>query len=302
VWVGRDGNVTPIESGWSFARAGNFGLSLSPDGRRLAVSANASGTDDIWIKQLDKGPFKRLTFAGTNIRPVWTADGRNVMYVSRADSGNEDIRVRRADGTGGETTLVNLLRTTWEVRPTRDTTRFVVRLGVPPTRDIMLWRRGDSVATPLVATPTFEELMPALSPDGRWLAYTSNESGREEVYVRPFPRVDDGLWQVSRNGGSYPLWAHSGRELFFKNEGDSLMSVAVRPGPTFVNEEPRLAIRTTGFDLSGTTNLSYDISPDDRRFVFIRPVGGSRAAAAPRPNLVRVDNWFTELGASRRRK
>jgi serine/threonine-protein kinase len=303
VWVSRAGIVSPIENGWTFVRAGNFGMSLSPDGRRLAMSITASGSDDIWIKQLDKGPFERLTFAGANIRPVWTADGRTVMYVSRADSGNEDLHARRADGTGSEIKLLDVARTVFEVVPTRDTTRLIVRYGTPPTRDIMLWQRGkDSAITPLITTPQYEEVMPALSPDGRWIAYQSNESGRNEVYVRPFPKVDDGRWQVSRNGGGFPLWAHSGRELFFKAQGDSLMVALLNPGARFSTDEPHLLFRTTGLEISGSTNRVYDISPDDRRFVAIRLAGGAQSAAGTRPNLIRVDNWFTELGAKRRGK
>ena len=107
-------------------------------------------------------------------------------------------------------------RAVFEVVRTRDTTRLLVRLGVPPTRDIALFVRGDSTTTPLVAAGGFEEVAPALSPDGRWLAYASNESGRYEVYVRPFPDANAGRWQVSRNGGNEPVWAHNGRELFYR--------------------------------------------------------------------------------------
>jgi serine/threonine-protein kinase len=302
VWVSRAGIASPIESGWTFARSGNFGMSLSPDGRRIAMSVTASGSDDIWIKQLDRGPFERLTFAGTNIRPMWTADGRNVVYLSRADSGNEDVYAKRADGTGGSAKLLDMPRAIFEVLPTRDTMRMIVRYGVPPSRDIMLWQRGkDSAVSPLVVTQQYEETMPALSPDGRWIAYLSNESNRNEVYVRPFPNVNDGRWQVSRNGGGFPLWAHSGRELFFKAQGDSLMVVTLNPGPRFSTDEPRLLLRTTGLTLDGSTNRVYDIAPDDRRFVFIRLAGSAQGITASRPNLVRVDNWFTELGAKRRR-
>ena len=105
---------------------------------------------------------------------------------------------------------------------------------------------------------------------------------------------------MSRNGGGYVLWAHSGRELYFKAQGDSMMVVTLRSGAAFSTDEPRLLFRTTGFDFTSSTNRVYDASPDDRRFVFTRLLAGPQSAGGARPNLVRVDNWFTELAALRR--
>src|ERR1019366_4322846 len=123
---------------------------------------------------------------------------------------------RRADGTGVVDTIYRSrkARDIIEVVPTRDTTKFVLRVELSgPQRDIVLARRGDTTTTQLMADSTFAEVFPALSPDGRWLAYASNESsGRFEVYVRPFPDVNASRVQVSQAGGSEPRWAHSGRE------------------------------------------------------------------------------------------
>ena len=294
VYVGRDGAVTPMDSAWSFMPALYPGLALSPDGRRLAVSIQNGATADIWIKQLDAGPLTRLTFASSNNVPEWTADGRRVMYVSGLGSpnGGGDIHVRAADGTGAEETLVNVERTIVEVQRTRDTSRFIVRLTLPPSRDVALWHRGDSAVTPLLAG-SYQETEPALSPDGRWLAYTSDESGRTEVYVRPFPDVGSGRWQVSRNGGGEVLWSHSGGELFFRDAQGGLVAVTVSPGPSFVAGAQRTLFDASSF-VTGVGHRVYDITPDDRRFIFLRSTGASQAQAGP-STLVQVDNWFAEL-------
>jgi hypothetical protein len=179
---------------------------------------------------------------------------------------------------------------------------MVVRLGVPPTRDIYLLQRsagaGDSAITPIIANGGYEEVAPALSPDGRWIAYASNESGRYEVYVRPFPGVNDGRWQISGNGGNEPLWAHSGRELFYRAGNGDLMAVTVAGGSAFVAAEQRRLFAAAPY-LSNTAHTEYQLSPDDRRFLFKRLVGaeiaGARAATA-----VLVQDWLTELEGPRR--
>jgi serine/threonine-protein kinase len=296
VWVTRDGAASPVQAGWSFIPSVNPGVALSPDGRRLALSVRASGAEDIWIKDLAGGPMTRLTFAGSNIRPEWTADGRSVMYISRQATGNEDLHVRAADGTGGERKLFDHVRTIFEVLRTRDTSRLIIRLGVPPTRDVFLLQQGDTVPRPLLADG-FEEVAPALSPDGRWLAYSTNESGRYEVYVRPFPAVDQGRWQVSRDGGTEPRWSRSGRELFFRG-GDNLMAATVVPGASFAVGDVRTLFSVAPFT-GGANHQYYDVAPDDRRFLFIRNLGGTQAAG---PSYVTVvDHWVDELRAGARR-
>jgi len=297
VWVTRTGAATPVEAGWSVIPSGNFGIALSPDGSRLALSVRANGSEDIWVKQLG-GAMTRLTFAGANIRPEWTADGRTVMYSSRQGSGNAALHARLADGTGGEITLLDASRSILEIAHTRDTARIIVRFASPPSRDIFVFQRGDTVPRPLLANATADEETPTLSPDGRWLAYASNESGRYEIYVRPFPSVDTGRWQVSRDGGTEPVWSHSGRELFFRASSTQLMGVPVTPGASFNAGAPKTVFTSAGL-IPGTNHQTYVVAPGDQRFLFLRALGGAQAGPS---FVVRVDHWLSDQpGGSTRR-
>ena len=160
-------------------------------------------------------------------------------------------------------------------------------------RDIHAVRLGrDTVPVPLITGP-FQEHGAAISPDSRWLAYTSNESGREEVYVRPFPNTGSGRWQVSTGGGAAARWAHSGRELFYESVAGELMSVPVSPGPTFAPGEPRRLFALTGAIYGSAIVPYYDLTPDDRRFVRVRIAAINQAPGGGQ--LVVVDNWIEEV-------
>ena len=270
VWVTRGGVSSPIDTSWSWPQlASSNGLSLSPDGRQLAVSISESSGQNIWVKQLDAGPLTRLTFEPRTIRPVWSANGRYLWYGANDSTGLRLLQ-RRADGTSSPETILDPTGDVEEVVETRDTTVMIVRLTVPGGgRQIFLFRRaagtGDSALTPLLAAPGYDQMSPALSPDGRWLAYTSRESGRNEVYVRPFPDVDAGRWQVSRNGGIEPMWSHNGREL--------PLSQSVAPGG-----------RGGAHPLGGRHRLPDGGATDTlRRPVFPRPV--SRAVCRRRRTI-----------------
>jgi serine/threonine-protein kinase len=177
--------------------------------------------------------------------------------------------------------------------------------------------KGDAHA--LIADPNFSVLNGEISPDGRWIAYDSTESGRPEVYVRPFPAVDSGRWQISAEGGSRPLWARSGREIFFLNAANRMIAVSVPAGPSFTYGKPEALFDftpyfnavSTGrmFDISPdqwtarpwpasrlvSTGRMFDISPDGKRFLTAKPVGSGPAAA--RPSIVVVSHWFDEVKA-----
>jgi serine/threonine-protein kinase len=144
---------------------------------------------------------------------------------------------------------------------------------------------------------TYSETAPAISPDGRWLAYQSDESGRAEVYVRPFPAVDGGKWPISTGGGTEPRWARNGRELFFtvRKEGWTapgvLMSVPIQTGSTFIAGKPTAVLK-----VPAGASAAYDVSPDGRfLFHFQRSMRGDEGA--PRQEIIVVQNWFEELKA-----
>jgi Tol biopolymer transport system component len=212
-----------------------------------------------------------------------------VAFVSRRGAGGE-LYVKRADGSAPAELMWDEERIA-EVTYSPDGEWEVYRVGGGSGgRDLLALQVGaDSAPVALVATE-YEETSPALSPDGRWLAYSSNESGRYEVYVRPFPNTNDAKVQVSTDGGQEPLWAHSGRELFY-NGGGNLMSAQVLLGTTFIVGEQRVLFSTQRFR-TGIVYRHYDVTPDDQRFVMIRIPGGEDAG-----ELIVVENFFEELKA-----
>ena len=286
VRVGRDGTAIPVDPAWT----GTINsLSLSPDGKRLAVAVlSESGGLEVWTKVLGTGPLTRLAFDGTvSYRPAWSPDGRSVTYISDA-GGRNKLFTRPADGSGSATVLAQAPRGIDEGFRSKDGRWVILRVGVGGGRDIYGMRPGsDSAPIPLITTE-FEEYSPALSPDGQWLAYVANESGRREVYVRPFPNVTAAKWQMSTSGGTEPLWANSGRELFFKSGDSELVAVALETRPTLriVSSRSLFSVRQYFGDVLHT---SYAVSPDDRSFLFVRRLG------ADERRLVLVFNWFEEL-------
>jgi serine/threonine-protein kinase len=287
VWVTREGQATPIDPEWT----GRFRFpSLSPDGRRLAIVV-VDAEQHVWIKQLNRGPLSKLTFEGRiNTRPVWLPDGRSVAFPSDART-NLDALSKRADGSALAELLLDADVPIQEIEWSRDGAWAVFRLNSPPRGDLHAWRPGqDTAAVPLVASP-FDEQQPALAPDGRWLAYISNESGRYEVYVRPFPDASTAKWQVSTNGGTEPLWAHSGRELFYKDGENQLVAVQVTRTPTFSLGDREVLFSTVGYG-GGDQHRTYDVTRDDRRFVMIRAL---TSGDAPANSLIVVDNFGTEI-------
>jgi serine/threonine-protein kinase len=307
VWVDRSGRVDQVDPAWRFnTGGGNWGLALSPDGRRLAIRLLTDLGQNIWIKQLPTGPLSRLTFhEGEDRSPMWTRDGRGVTFISTrpvpgdtTERGPFRVWARAADGTG-DAALVWKDNNPTEAFWTPDNQWLILRTAGPAgalgDRDIVAVRRGeDSVARRLVAAP-YDELGPAVSPDSRWIAYVSNETGSNEVFIRPFPAVQSGKWQVSTSGGTAPVWAHNGRELFYL-AGGNMNVVAVHPGPPFTVSEPRVLFAQPERVRGGSAFGHYiDITPDDQRFVMVRNLPGGGPDSTAGPVLVTVQNFLAEL-------
>jgi serine/threonine-protein kinase len=300
VWVDRDGRESAVDSTFRFRvtqTAGNFAWALSPDGGRLALGRNTPEGDDIWIKSLPRGPATRLTFgAESEARPRWTKDGRSVTFVTR-----EGIFLRRADGSGSDSLIWRGLSD--EAALSADGQWLLLRRGATSAsaggRDIFGIRTGgaDTAQVPLVVT-RYDESAFALSPDGRWIAYHSDETGRPEVFVRPFPNTTDAKEQISSGGGRAPLWSRDGRTIFYLRADSAMMAVPVAAGPVWRIGEPEALFRLRAplAVLDPTFYTPWDIGPDGR-FIFARSVEGARNRGAP---LIVVENWIEDVKAKMR--
>jgi len=292
VWVTREGLPTPADPLWK--TDGTVGaVALSPNGKSVAVEVQKDGKPDIWVKQLPNGPFSRITFGDTaHFRPSWMADGTRVMYLTDRGDGGGAVFAKRADGVGNAERLAPSKVGFAQAFQSPDGKWIIGRrvLGETGNGDILAQRAGDSTFTPLVNTPA-AEVTPALSPDGKWLAYQSDESGTPEVYVRPFPDVSSARWQVSNAGGSAPLWAHSGKELFFRNTHNDMVAAQISTSPSFTVVAQKTLFALAPFTFGGSMQ-AYAVSPDDKRFLMMRETVAGEAGL-----LVVSEHWFQELEA-----
>jgi serine/threonine-protein kinase len=263
------------------------GVRFSPDGRRIALALSTSGSPEVWIYDLAARTTTRMTFEGQSRYPAWAPDGARIAYsTTTKDSPKRSIFWRRADGTGSAELLHRGDGEQFETAWLPDARSLIVRQTTsgPTSNDIMLVSlRDTSAAVPLLQT-TFNERGIALSPDGRWLAYTSNESGRDEIYVRPV-QGEGGKRQVSTAGGTEPLWARDQRELYFR-DGRRFIAVPVRTTPTFSMGPPQGLFEDKY--VGNANHANYDVNPRDGRFVMIK-------GAEQPTELVVVLNWFEEL-------
>jgi serine/threonine-protein kinase len=297
VWVDRNGMVTPVDPEWMFDPGlPEAALEIAPDGRQVALKISTEAGEDIWVKQLDRGPLSRLTFdEAYDRRPRWTADGRHIMFTSDR-GGNTDLWMKPADGTGPAELLLDFEQPVHEIQRTPDESWWVLRLGGTQggtgQRDLVGLRTGDTTTVPIAAEP-YDEKGAALSPDGRWLAYESNETGRNEVYVRPFPNASAGKWQVSTGGGINPRWAHTGQEIFFVDGAGNMAVAEVDTRNAFRVGTRQVLFSTDEYNLvTGENYASWDVGPDDQRFMMIQ-IGGETNGTPV--EFVIVENWFEEL-------
>jgi serine/threonine-protein kinase len=291
--VARDGSV---DTTLTKASSLDGSMSLSPDGSRvvLSVADSATGHGRLFVISLDTGIATRLTFTGEyNFGPAWSPDGATVLYVSDAD---EEIGLwtKPADGSGQAAPVeISESRPIFEGCWSPDGAWLVYRTdtGSKGDGDILAVRTGgDTTPIPLVTTDA-REVSPAISPDGHWLAYVSNASGRPEVYVRPFPNTVGGIWQISEDGGAGPRWSHSGRELFYRNVDGDLVAVAVSDAPTFTPGAHTTLFNARRF-VENPSRHTYAVMPDDEHFVFLQPLDETQATDG---GLVLMRNWLSEV-------
>ena len=290
-WVGRDQSVleTRISTDLSI-----MAVALSPSGDRIAFAEN-----DVFIHNVARGVTERFTFGdGMNLYPAWSPDGARMLYSTLRDAPFRFF-IRDADGGGEPVPLESGPFNAWNPHWSHRGDYIVYHVLGEATQLRDIWyieMNGDRTPQVFLETAA-NEGAPHLSPDGRFLAYQSDESGRLEIYVRPFPS-GDGIWQVSQNGGHHPRWSPDGMELFYAERG-TLMAVNVATQPTFNREAPRALVDSedAGFLLDCTpwtlfNPLIYDVSPDGERFLVVQNVGGGSEA------MTVVENWATELDSA----
>ena len=295
VWVDRNGafDSLPLRPGhYLFPR-------FSPDGTRLAYSEGSKGDTHIWVYDIGLETSIPLTSVGDNWEPIWSPDGTQLAFASSAgDSADMRLFVMAADGSGEPRRLTD---GDAEEQPSSWSSEGVlafVQFKRPsdPDADIMtLSMDGESEPEPFLVS-SFVEWWPTFSPDGRWLAYASNDTGRFEVYVRPFPQGEP-AYRVSINGGSAPLWSPDGKQLFYLSPlGDGtwgVMVADVQTDPTFIQSRPT-TLFAGPFVNSGTDPVtSYDVAPDGQRFVMVG--NGPEVVAQPVTRINIVLNWVEEL-------
>jgi serine/threonine-protein kinase len=285
VWVGRDGRVEPLAAP-PRNYAGN--ASISPDGTRAVVDVEG-GAVSVWLFDFARATLTPLTTGkGSSQAPRWTLDGTRVVYRGTR-TGTRNLWWKRVDEAEGEQRLTNGAGVESPGSWSADGQWFAYIASDPVTASD-IWARssaGDRAPRAVVRTQ-FNEMYPRLSPDGRWLAYTSNESGRSEVLVQAFPEPR-GRTPISTSGGDEPVWSRDGRELFYL-DGDDMMVVEVRTSPAFTASPPRKLFEGR-YVRSPNSVAGYDVSADGQRFLRVQPVN-------PDPPTDRIQvtlNWFEAL-------
>ena len=254
---------------------------LSPDGRRLAITIGVSDKRDVWLHEFGSGTLTRLTTEGTtNERPEWSPDGSRVLFRSDSET-RTAIWWRPADLSAKATPLLQGDRLdVFEAVISPDARHIVYQLDTLGADIYYRTLSGDTTPQAVAASTSAIETMPRVSPDGRWIAFTTDESGRNEIVVQPFPGPG-GRVQVSANGGTEPIWSRDGRRLFYRGDG-RLLAATIRPGTVF-DVASRDTVLTDTYVFAGNPHANYDVMPDGQHFIFLQ---GSNTG-----EMVVVSNW-----------
>jgi eukaryotic-like serine/threonine-protein kinase len=275
VWVDREGRATPIDSAW---RGTMRTPVLSPDGARVALSMGGPNGTQVWVRPLPTGPRTLVSFGGSiNWRPRWAPDGSRVHFLSGGGPDGTALVSRRFDaGDAGEVVLAPTAAMS-EIEWLPDRRSLIIRTGsLIGTRDLMQFTPGVDSAPRALLVSGSDEYGPAVSPDGRWLAYLSTETGRAELYVRRIDDLAGARAQVSVDGATVPVWARSGREIFWRGpDGGTMFASTVRGGASFAADPPRLLFRQPDYQWEFFAK-AFDISLDDRRFLMVSTAESER--------------------------
>ncbi|HEY6118682.1 MAG TPA: hypothetical protein VIV66_01925, partial [Pyrinomonadaceae bacterium] len=292
VWVDKVGNETPV----NIPQGQINDPRISPDGSRVALLQGSAGSGDVWIYEFARATFTRLTFTTMNATPIWSADSRNIYYISVKQVGGEDestIFRKPADGSHEAEAIVSLkgrqflkgilpdgetaLLDSWDTQNDLTSNGSIVRIMLKP----------GAKPTPVVEA-LFNLKAATISPDGRWLAYQSNENGRPEIYVRDLGETG-GRWQISTAGGEDAHWSADGRELYYRN-GGFLLVVPIETRPAFQAGTPK-NLFNDAVNFRSNSGETYDVDPRGGRFLMTRPPKEDTSSAQVRIVL----NWFSEL-------
>ena len=286
VWVDRNGNAQPMAD---LQHRYFMGPKLSPDGDRIAMWI-AGGNPQVWVYEMERGVLTPLTSEGQNFWPAWSPDGSRLSFPSIRSGGALNLFRKSADGSGS---AERLTRSEYGQQPfswSPDGKSLVFHQSLDPETGWDVWvlsMEGDLEPEPFLKTSS-NEFQPALSPDGRWLAYVSNESGSDEIYVTSFPEPG-GKWRISSEGGREPAWNPSGGELFYRDD-ERMMAVEIMTQPEFRPGKPQVLFEGP-YDMAPPYGRNYDVTSDGERFLTTMP---SEPDGAPTQIHV-VLNWHQEL-------
>lgn len=275
---------------------------ISPDGKQVALDYVTGGNRSIWIWDLYRENLTPLTpDAVADEMQLWTADGQRILFSSSGRGGGRNaIYSKAANGTGEVVRIgaVPGFPGSWGDKDGSTLILTFLKKGYENDYDIgSLSMKGDDALNPLL-NQWYSEFSPRVSPDGKWLAYISTESGREEIYLRPYPAVNKGKWQISSSGGNDPLWSPDGQELFYRNN-DAVIAVFVKTETTLSIEKPKTLFQGNYIeqDIGMLDRKSWDISPDGKRFLMMKPVVSAvdQSTAEEPQKIIIVLNWFEKL-------